>query len=149
MCIRDRILHVRDISHPETEEQAGDVGEILESLGVEEDVPLIEVWNKIDALSGETRSALRRHDARTEGVQAISALSGEGLEDLLLAVETRLAEVLDEPRDEAVLILPSDDGRRRAWLHRQGIVASEEMGDKGVRLLVRWTARQKAAYEAL
>ena len=145
----DLILHVRDISHPETEEQAGDVGEILESLGVEEDVPLIEVWNKIDALSGETRSALRRHDARTEGVQAISALSGEGLEDLLLAVETRLAEVLDEPRDEAVLILPSDDGRRRAWLHRQGIVASEEMGDKGVRLLVRWTARQKAAYDAL
>ncbi|MBL9059744.1 MAG: GTPase HflX, partial [Mangrovicoccus sp.] len=46
----DLILHVRDISHPETEEQAGDVGEILESLGVEEDVPLIEVWNKIDAL---------------------------------------------------------------------------------------------------
>ena len=81
--------------------------------------------------------------------ELLSALSGEGLEDLLLAVETRLAEVLDEPRDEAVLILPSDDGRRRAWLHRQGIVASEEMGDKGVRLLVRWTARQKAAYEAL
>lgn len=74
----DLILHVRDISHPETEEQAGDVGEILESLGVEEDVPLIEVWNKIDALSAETRAALRRTDARTDGVQAISALSGEG-----------------------------------------------------------------------
>ncbi|MDH5452247.1 MAG: GTPase HflX, partial [Paracoccaceae bacterium] len=44
----DLILHVRDISHPETEEQAQDVGDILDSLGVNEDVPMFEVWNKID-----------------------------------------------------------------------------------------------------
>lgn len=145
----DLILHVRDISHPETEEQAGDVGEILEGLGVEEDVPLIEVWNKIDALSVETRTALRRTDARTEGVQAISALSGEGLEDLGLAIEAHLAEALDEPYDEAELILPMADGRRRAWLHKEGVVMSEEAGERGMRLLVRWTARQKATFEAL
>ena len=77
----DLILHVRDISHPETEEQAADVAEILESLGVDEDVALIEVWNKIDALSADTRAALRRTDARTQGIQAVSALSGEGLDD--------------------------------------------------------------------
>ena len=53
----DLILHVRDISHPETEEQAADVAEILESLGVDEDVALIEVWNKIDALSADTPCA--------------------------------------------------------------------------------------------
>lgn len=145
----DLILHVRDISHPETEEQAGDVGEILESLGVEEDVPLIEVWNKIDALSAETRAALRRTDARTEGVQAISALSGEGLDELLAAIDAHLAEALDEPVEEAELRLPAEDGRRRAWLHRQGIVVSEEMTETGVHLLVRWTARQKAEYAAL
>jgi GTP-binding protein HflX len=145
----DLILHVRDISHPETEEQAGDVGEILESLGVEDDVPLIEVWTKIDALSAETRAALRRTDARTEGVQAISALSGEGVEDLLAAVDGWLGDALDEPRDEAELLLPPEDGRRRAWLHRQGVVASEEMVETGSRLLVRWTARQKAEFEAL
>lgn len=145
----DLILHVRDIAHPETEEQAGDVGEILESLGVEEDVPLIEVWNKIDALSLETRQALRRTDARTEGVQAISALSGEGLDDLLAAVDARLAEALDEPTEESDLRLPTEDGRRRAWLHRQGVVVSEEMGEAGVHVLVRWTARQKAEFEAL
>ena len=145
----DLILHVRDISHPETEEQAGDVGEILESLGVEEDVPLIEVWNKIDALSPETREALRRTDARTEGVQAISALSGEGLDNLLAAIDARLAEVLDEPVEEAELLLPVEDGRRRAWLHRQGIVVSEEMGEQGTRMRVAWTARQRAGFEAL
>ncbi|MFT4013208.1 MAG: GTPase HflX [Paracoccus sp. (in: a-proteobacteria)] len=145
----DLILHVRDISHPETEEQAGDVGEILESLGVEDDVPLIEVWNKIDALTPETRAALRRTDARTEGVQAISALSGEGLEDLLAAVETRLAEALDEPLVEAQLLLPLHDGRRRAWLHQAGVVRSESTGEDGIRLTLRWTARQQAAFEAL
>jgi GTP-binding protein HflX len=145
----DLILHVRDISHPETEEQAGDVGEILDSLGVEEDVPLIEVWNKIDALSPETRAALQRTDARTQGVQAISALSGEGLDTLLAAIEARLAEVLDEPRREAELVLPHSDGRRRAWLHEQGVITAEEVAEDGVRLRLRWTDRQKAAFQAL
>ncbi len=145
----DLILHVRDISHPETEEQAGDVGEILDSLGVEEDVPLIEVWNKIDALSPETRAALRRTDARTQGVQAISALSGEGLDDLLAAIEARLAEALDEPRRETELVLPHSDGRRRAWLHEQGVIVAEEVAEEGVRLQLRWTDRQRAAFEGL
>ena len=145
----DLILHVRDISHPETEEQAGDVGEILDSLGVEDGVPLIEVWNKIDALSPETRQALRRTDARTEGVQAISALTGEGLDDLMAAIDLRLAEALDEPRVEAELVLPHADGRRRAWLHRQGVVLAEDTAENGVHLRLRWTERQRAQFEAL
>lgn len=145
----DLILHVRDISHPETEEQAGDVGEILDSLGVEEDVPLIEVWNKIDALSPEIRTALQRTDARTQGVQAISALSGEGLDGLLAAIEALLAKALDEPRCEADLLLPHSDGRRRAWLHQQGVVTREEVLEEGVRLRLHWTGRQRAAFEAL
>ena len=145
----DLILHVRDISHPETEEQAGDVGEILESLGVEEDVPLIEVWNKIDALGPETRAALRRTDARTEGVQAVSALTGEGLDDLLLSIESALAVALDDPLADASVTLDLHDGRRRAWLHQQGVVTGERITDEGVRLDLRWTRRQQAAFAAL
>ena len=145
----DLILHVRDISHPETEEQAADVGEILDSLGVEDDVPLIEVWNKIDALSPETRAALRRTDARTKGVQAVSALTGEGLDDLMAAVDLRLAEALDEPRIETELVLSHSGGRRRAWLHGQGVVLGEEMAEDGVHLRLRWTERQKAQFEGL
>ena len=89
----DLILHVRDISHPETEEQAADVGDILDSLGVDEDVALIEVWNKIDALSPDIRAALRRTDARRDDVQAVSALTGEGIATLrdLLAVADEMA----------------------------------------------------------
>ncbi|MDQ1899281.1 GTPase HflX [Paracoccus sp. WLY502] len=145
----DLILHVRDISHPETEEQAADVAEILESLGVDEDVALIEVWNKIDALSADTRDALRRTDARTQGIQAVSALSGEGLDDLIAAVDAHLSDVLDEPKAEGVVTLPFSDGRRRAWLHEAGVVQREESGESGLTLHLLWTERQKAGFEAL
>ncbi|WP_234855393.1 GTPase HflX [Paracoccus everestensis] len=145
----DLILHVRDISHPETEEQAADVAEILESLGVDEDVALIEVWNKIDALSADTRAALRRTDARTQGIQAVSALSGEGLDDLVAAIDAHLTEALDEPKTSALVVLPFSDGRRRAWLHEAGVVEREESGENGLTLHLLWTDRQKTGFEAL
>ena len=145
----DLILHVRDISHPETEEQAGDVGDILDSLGVDEDVALIEVWNKIDALSDDTRAALRRTDARREDVQAVSALTGEGLSDLIAAIDARLTDVLDEPRHPGTVLVPFADGRRRAWLHDAGVVEREEQAEDGTRLNVLWTDRQRIAFEAL
>ena len=145
----DLILHVRDISHPETEEQAADVGDILDSLGVDEDVALIEVWNKIDALSDDTRAALRRTDARRADVQAVSALSGEGLEELVAAIDARLADVLDEPRSPAEVLVPHEDGRRRAWLHAAGVVEREDAAEDGQRLSVLWTDRQRRAFEAL
>ena len=145
----DLILHVRDISHPETEEQAADVAEILDGLGVEDDVALIEVWNKIDALSPETRAALRRTDARTDGVQAVSALTGEGLDDLIAAIDAQLTEVLDEPRSQAVVVLPFSDGSRRAWLHEAGVVQREEAGENGLTFHLLWTERQKAGFQAL
>ncbi len=145
----DLILHVRDISHPETEEQAADVAEILESLGVDENVALIEVWNKIDALSPATQQALRNTDKRTDGVQAISALTGEGLDDLTKAIDSALENALSEPKEPAELRLDFSDGRRRAWLHQAGVVQSEQPGDEGLTVRVLWTERQRASFEAL
>jgi len=141
----DLILHVRDIAHPETEEQAADVGEILESLGVDEDVPMFEVWNKIDMLGPDTRAALLATDARTPGVHAVSALTGDGLDALLAAI----GSVLDEERTEAVLHLGFEEGRARAYLHRENVVLEETELETGHRIHVRWTARQRAAYEAI
>ena len=141
----DLILHVRDISHPETEEQAEDVGEILESLGVEEDVPMLEVWNKIDALSRPLREALLVQDARRSEVQAVSALSGEGLDALVAAIELRLAE----ERHDEVLLLPFDAGRRRAWLHEQNVVRAEIETEEGWRIEVNWTETQRQRFRGL
>ena len=141
----DLILHVRDISHPETEEQAADVGDILETLGVDEDVALIEVWNKIDALSEPTREAILATDARRGDVQAVSALSGEGVPALLDAIEERLAEEIVEE----TLDLPFADGRLRAWLHEQSAVKTETQTETGWTLDLRWTPSQKGRFRDL
>ncbi|HEY0213508.1 MAG TPA: GTPase HflX [Paenirhodobacter sp.] len=141
----DLILHVRDIAHPETEEQAEDVGEILESLGVSEAVPLIEVWNKIDALSAPLREALLVQDARRSDVQAVSALTGDGFGALLTAIETRLGE----ERHDETLVLAFDAGRQRAWLHAQNVVRGETETKEGWTVMVNWSDSQRQRYRAL
>jgi GTPase len=141
----DLILHVRDVSHPGTEEQALDVARILDDLGVPEEVPKIEVWNKVDRLDGGDRSALARLAARRGEVQTLSALSGEGVGALLAAV----GEALDETRTRKTITLPFAAGRERAWLYDQGVIEKESQSEDGIRLTVHWTARQARSFHDL
>ena len=138
----DLILHVRDIAHPETEEQAEDVGRILDSLGVAEDVAMFEVWNKIDLMSAATRAALQARDARTPGIFATSARTGEGLDYLLEGI----SQALDDGRFAAQVSLPFSAGKARAWLHDAGVVSSEKAEQDGYRITLSWTKRQEAAF---
>jgi GTP-binding protein HflX len=93
----DLILHVRDIAHPDSEAQAKDVAAVLSELGIDARSPdkVIEVWNKVDLLP-ETRRPQRTIPARVNGdsgapaIVAVSALTGEGLPDLLERVERRV-----------------------------------------------------------
>lgn len=141
----DLIVHVRDISHPETAAQAAEVDSILSSLGVEQDRPQIEVWNKLDRLPEEERSALLARAERGAGVFAISALTGEGLELLLQEIAVQLRGA----RHEAQLHLKFEDGRKRAWLFDQDVVREETQTEDGFDLTVLWTARQAAQFAAL
>ncbi|MFX0540303.1 GTPase HflX [Roseovarius sp. S4756] len=141
----DLICHVRDISHPETEAQKTDVEAILESLKVSGDVPRIEIWNKIDLMPEEERAALVTRAERTEDVQALSAVTGEGMEALVSLIGTMLT---GDTRVEQI-DLPYAEGRKRAWLHEQGVIEEEAQGEDGYRLTVRWTARQRAEFDAL
>jgi GTP-binding protein HflX len=141
----DLILHVRDISHPETEEQAAEVHAILRDLGVAETAPMLEVWNKVDLVRGEAATALPAMAARRPLVFPVSALTGEGLGPLLAAV----SEALAPPRHRAEVRLGHSDGRRRAWLYEQGVVEGEEAGDDETRIVVNWTARQEQAFRRL
>ncbi|HMO71405.1 MAG TPA: GTPase HflX [Paracoccaceae bacterium] len=141
----DLILHVRDISHPETAEQAADVQAILSSLGVDDAVPMFEVWNKLDLVEGGARTALQAQAEASPRHFAISALTGEGIAPLLDAI----ARACDEERVTARLEIGFADGRRRAWLHDAGVVTAEAEGEAGWVLDVRWTARQQAAFSAL
>ncbi|WP_375261608.1 GTPase HflX [Palleronia sp.] len=141
----DLILHVRDVSHPGTEEQAQDVARILSDLGVADDVPMIEVWNKVDRLPEVDRATLNNLAARRDEVQTLSALTGEGMSPLLDAVE----EALDDARNRKEILLPFTAGRRRAWLYEQGVVEDETQEENGLRLTVNWTRRQARAFHDL
>lgn len=88
----DLILHVRDIAHPETAVQAEDVASVLGQLGVDASAPdrVIEVWNKIDLLPDRTDPSQPGTTASGVETIGISALTGEGLPQLLDLIETHL-----------------------------------------------------------
>jgi GTP-binding protein HflX len=141
----DLILHVRDISHPESEQQAADVADILTSLGVKAETPLFEVWNKLDLVDPAARAALSVQATRSETVFALSALTGEGLPRLMDAVSS----AFEEEKSDRELRLGFEEGRRRAWLHEEGVVQAERQTRTGYRIAVRWTARQESRYRDL
>jgi GTPase len=141
----DLILHVRDIAHPETAEQAADVAEILAALGVTDATPQLEVWNKLDLVDATAHAALMDQAARSDRVFAVSALTGAGIDLLLEAI----SRAFDEAKSDVTLDVPFADGKRRAWLHGEGVVVSESAGEAGYQIAVRWTARQAARFAIL
>lgn len=141
----DLIVHVRDISHQETEEQAQDVLDILQSLGVGEDAPVLEVWNKIDRLSAEERAAVTKQSARQENLFVTSAITGAGLDDLLQAI----AETVRDPLTETRIELGFADGKQRAWLFDAGVVQTEQITETGYVFDVAWTAKQRAQFKKI
>ncbi len=141
----DLVVHVRDISHSQTDEQAEDVRKILTSLGVDDTGPQIEVWNKVDQLSEDEAEAVRNQAERTDDLFAISAITGEGLDRLLQAMSDKL-----KPDTETTTIeVPFSDGRRRAWLFEQDVVDEESQSETGYTFTVTWTAIQKERFARL
>ncbi len=141
----DLVVHVRDISHPDSDAQADDVETILADLGVAPDIPRLELWNKIDLLTPQERARTLQQAARRDRVLPVSALAGAGLDDLLAAIGT----TLDGKRQERELRLSFAEGRKRAWLYEQGVIDSETRTEDGYRLQVRWTARQEKRFRDL
>lgn len=84
----DCILHVQDASSGEMELQRGTVVETLEELGAQ-DIPVINVFNKTDALS---RPELELLKARNPGAVFMSARTGDGTEELLEGVQNALSK---------------------------------------------------------
>ncbi|MDG5747556.1 GTPase HflX [Qipengyuania sp. XHP0207] len=123
----DIICHVRDLSNPSSDAQKKQVLQVLSDLGVvdaegEGEIPIIEVWNKIDLLEIEQRDELLKAAALDEDVVALSAISGEGVEAFLARVDALLTA--DARRYQ--LLIDSGDGKRKAWLHQHGHVVSED-----------------------
>ena len=128
----DLLVHVRDRSSASDTEQADDVAKVLARLESESGMPLppmIEVWNKIDAMP-EARAASMHGLAAFETdppAVAVSALTGEGIDGLLALIVRSLLR----GRMEIQLTLGPADGKGRAWLHQNGEVTAEAQNEDG------------------
>jgi GTP-binding protein HflX len=151
----DVIIHVRDVAHPDTDAQCADVLSVLGGLGVLGDAdddrvpetpptPTIEALNKIDALSPEERIQVADVAARrnTPAVP-VSALRGEGLDDLLQVIETQL----DAQAETVDIRLPFADGETLAWVYRNATVLDRSDADDGVHVRARLSAPDRARLE--
>ncbi len=139
----DVILHVRDVSHPDTDGQKRAVLETLRQLDVDPDVPMIEVLNKIDLLEGEDAAYLEAVNKGDDSTFAISAITGQGVDPLLAHV----ADLLKGTTRAQTLTLDWAQGGAQSWLQREGVIEAEAQTDTGWTLDIRWTPMQQAQFE--
>jgi GTP-binding protein HflX len=128
------ILHVSDISNAHHDELDEEVHKILEELGVA-DRPILRVLNKVDRLTAEERESLKAsangkmtHD---EGPVLVSALTGEGIDELLRRIDVALPT---DPLVSLSLRLPLSQGRTLALIHALGRVLRSEVEDEDMLL---------------
>jgi len=126
----DVIVHVRDISSPETVAQAQDVKDVLSTLGLSEEAveEAIEVYNKVDLVAAPDLDPILNEVERLPNVVAVSAVEGTGIEAVLQAIEHRLMR--DDVKHD--LLLPYNDGAALAWLHEHGAVISRDDQRDGI-----------------
>ena len=141
----DLILHVRDVSDPESDLHRNEVIAVLKDLGLETRLEegVIEVLNKIDLLEGEEAEFLANQAGRDAGKLVCSALTGEGSDQLLKAIDDHLAR----SRETVILEVPLSDGEALAWLYRSGEVLKRSDETVNARLEVLLGADDLARFE--
>ena len=117
LAFADLLLHVIDASNPEWREQAAVVEALIQELGAAE-TPRIDVFNKCDLCAGE----ILPHG---EDIAAISARTGEGLEEL----RSKMAARLDSGARKVTLCLPYDQGGLLDTLYREAKVEAVDYGE--------------------
>ncbi|MFL5254336.1 MAG: GTPase HflX [Rhodopila sp.] len=139
----DVILHIRDAAHPETAAQRGDVIKVLDDMvadgTLDEGWPrrTIEVLNKADLLGGVAEVPLR------PDAVAVSAITGEGLDDLKATIDRRIAEGMELAHYD----IPPQDGARLAWLYQHGEVLERSDDEDAVHVTVRLLPADRARFE--
>lgn len=151
----DLIIHVRDISHADSEAQRADVLSVLAELGVEaeDERPVIEALNKIDLLDADDRVAVLASARRSQEREvftleepakvSLSAETGEGVE----ALEALIDRLVTAARRTFEVTLSQDAGAARAWLHASGDVLEEANEGETLRLVVRLSDKSRGQFE--
>ena len=130
----DIIAHVRDAAHDESNAQKADVLKVLTELGIDMngERPIVEILNKVDLLDAPARAGLVRGNGRRDGSIAISALTGEGIPDLL----ARLDAMLGASQTTFKLRLDPADGAGLAWAYSHGRIVDRKDRAKALDITV-------------
>jgi GTP-binding protein HflX len=130
----DVIVHVLDASNPEVEDQRQDVLRVLSEIGVDCEgmTPMIEVMNKTDQIDPEELAVLIAKHRRAKAIEgtvrvAVSALTGDGLNDLMVSVQERIS---GNSAPLFVKVKP-EDGALVAWLHENVDVSDSRYDENG------------------
>ena len=152
----DIILHVRDMANSANAAQKSQVMGVLADLEVvdkdngESEIPILEIWNKIDLVEPEAAQDLAQLASGRDDAMIISAVSGAGIAELV----AKMGTMLTSKAREVTLTLPAGDGKRIAWLHAHGDVLQEidaGQGDNGpqVSVTVRLNPKELGQFETL
>jgi GTP-binding protein HflX len=124
----DFLVHVVDSSAADPEGQIAAVREVLAEIDADR-VPEMLVFNKADLVPDEVERLVADH----EGSVAISAVTGEGIDDFLATLGDRL-RAITVPVE---LLIPYERGDVLAAVHREGEVISTSHEESGVRVRAR------------
>ena len=125
----DIILHIRDVSNPDSQAQCADVLDVLSHLGLKEIKNAdnyIEVFNKADLLPPEDLSRWQAKTQNSSNMVLTSAISGEGCNRLLELIRQKLTLGQKKCR----ITLPAADGQLQAWLHQNSDVQKLENSEQ-------------------
>ncbi len=138
----DLLLHVVDVTHPSAQAQAESVLNTLVEIEADH-IPILTVLNKIDRLSEASAAQQQLDLAGFSDTVAISALTGEGIEELLPAIHVKLYELYEQ----IDVLLPYSQGALTALFHEQGQVEQVEHSREGIRLVGKIPGRLLARYK--
>ncbi len=121
----DIIIHIVDISHPNQKEQKNDVLNILDSMGVDPNIPIIEVYNKVDLLHLEVPTPL----IKQKNNLYISAQTGQGVEALL----NNISKIFEKQTHTMTIYIKSvkKQGEIIAFLHNHGTIEKQSINQSG------------------
>jgi GTP-binding protein HflX len=129
VILADVLLHVHDASSPMIEDEAADVVKVLDELGLDarkRSMRVVHVLNKIDLLEPDDERIEILKNLFGDGV-FISALSGDGLDDLLMQLDRHF----EKSATLASIQVSPNDGAARSWLHQNATVKSSYFNDQG------------------
>jgi len=141
----DVILHVRDATQQQFDQHRNDVIQIMKDLGIDydHDQRIIEVINKMDAITDEKAQDLERFAGHHDNVICVSAVTGQGNGDLL----QHISKCLSNNWQDMTYSLSLSDGKSLSWLYEHGHVTSKNIDSDNMIVTVSISSANQSRFE--